>query len=432
MKKILLLVLVLSAVSCRNAEPVEPPADSLPKANTTVVYECNERLFARQDAFNAIRSYLPVLEQMQVNVLWLMPIHPRGTVNAVGSPYCVKDYYAIDPAFGTMADLKALVDDCHSRDMKVILDWVANHTAWDNQWYINHPDWYTSPKGEEVNWKDIAPLDYGVTDVQQAMREAMVYWVREADIDGFRCDYAEGVPNTFWTEAITAIREVKPEAIMLAEASKVSLYRSGFDWMYSWNYLGAVQKLFRDQGDLSNLFAVSEQEYKSTSAGKERLRYVTTHDASSEQAPSNYYKSAKGELAACCLTFFLGGVPMIYSSQEVGDMTKLDFFNYHIKSFSADNATTKAYVALMKAYTATAAARYGERIDHSAGHVAVFTYKQDKAEALVVVNTVSSQQDITLPDTWQQADCTDLLTGEKMYAPKSATLSGYEYRIYKR
>ena len=287
MKKILLLVLVLSAVSCRNAEPVEPPADSLPKANTTVVYECNERLFARQKAFNAIRDYLPVLEQMQVNVLWLMPIHPRG---------------------GTMADLKALVDDCHSRDMKVILDWVANHTAWDNQWYINHPDWYTSPKGEKVNWKDIAPLDYGVTDVQQAMREAMVYWVREADIDGFRCDYAEGVPNTFWTEAITAIREVKPEAIMLAEASKVSLYRSGFDWMYSWNYLGAVQKLFRDQGDLSNLFAVSEQEYKSTSAGKERLRYVTTHDASSEQAPSNYYKSAKGELAACCLTFFLGGV----------------------------------------------------------------------------------------------------------------------------
>ena len=259
MKKILLPVLVLSAVSCRNAEPVEPPADSLPKANTTVVYECNERLFARQKAFNAIRSYLPVLEQMQVNVLWLMPIHPRGTVNAVGSPYCVKDYYAIDPAFGTMADLKALVDDCHSRDMKVILDWVANHTAWDNQWYINHPDWYTSPKGEEINWKDIAPLDYGVTDVQQAMREAMVYWVREADIDGFRCDYAEGVPNTFWTEAITAIREVKPEAIMLAEASKVSLYRSGFDWMYSWNYLGAVQKLFRDQGDLSNLFAVSEQ-----------------------------------------------------------------------------------------------------------------------------------------------------------------------------
>ena len=432
MKKILLLVLVLSAVSCRNAEPVEPPADSLPKANTTVVYECNERLFARQKAFNAIRDYLPVLEQMQVNVLWLMPIHPRGTVNAVGSPYCVKDYYAIDPAFGTMADLKALVDDCHSRDMKVILDWVANHTAWDNQWYINHPDWYTSPKGEEVNWKDIAPLDYGVTDVQQAMREAMVYWVREADIDGFRCDYAEGVPNTFWTEAITAIREVKPEAIMLAEASNTSLYQAGFDWMYSWNYLGAVQNVFRNSRGLSNLFTTSNNEYNATPAGKERLRYVTTHDASSEEAPSTYYHTAKGELAAACVTFFIGGVPMIYSSQEIGDVAQLDFFNYHIKSFSADNATTKAYIALMKAYTASAEARYGELTNHSIDQVAMFSRKQDKAELLVIVNTTAAEQNITLPMQWQQADCTDLLTGEKMYAPKSATLGAYEYRIYSR
>ena len=432
MKKILLLVLVLSAVSCRNAEPVEPPADSLPKANTTVVYECNERLFARQKAFNAIRDYLPVLEQMQVNVLWLMPIHPRGTVNAVGSPYCVKDYYAIDPAFGTMADLKALVDDCHSRDMKVILDWVANHTAWDNQWYINHPDWYTSPKGEEVNWKDIAPLDYGVTDVQQAMREAMVYWVREADIDGFRCDYAEGVPNTFWTEAITAIREVKPEAIMLAEASNTKLYQAGFDWMYSWNYLGAVQNVFRNSRGLSNLFSVSNNEYSSTPAGKERLRYVTTHDASSEEAPATYYRTAGGELAAACVTFFIGGVPMIYSSQEIGDVAQLDFFNYHIKSFSADNATTKAYIALMKAYTASAEARYGELTNHSTDQVAMFSRKQGKAELLVIVNTTAAGQNITLPMQWQREECTDLLTGEKMYAPKSATLGAYEYRIYSR
>ena len=109
-----------------NPGTVDP---ALNRANTTVVYECNERLFARQEAFSAIRSYLPVLRQMQVNMLWLMPIHPRGTVNAVGSPYCVKDFYAIDPAFGTMAELKALVADCHERGIRVMLDWVANHTA---------------------------------------------------------------------------------------------------------------------------------------------------------------------------------------------------------------------------------------------------------------------------------------------------------------
>lgn len=442
MKKLfLLLALPLLLAGCKPKEvPViddkdkeQPTVDpELNKANTTVVYECNERLFARQDAFNAIRSYLPVLEQMQVNVLWLMPIHPRGTVNAVGSPYCVKDYYAIDPAFGTMADLKALVDDCHDRGMKVMLDWIANHTAFDNQWHNDHPDWYTTPVGEETNWNDVAPLNYAKTEVQQAMQDAMVYWVSEADIDGFRCDYAEGVPNTFWTNAINAIREVKPEAIMLAEASNTSLYQAGFDWMYSWNYLGAVQNVFRNSRGLSNLFTTSNNEYNATPAGKERLRYVTTHDASSEEAPSTYYHTAKGELAAACVTFFIGGVPMIYSSQEIGDVAQLDFFNYHIKSFSADNATTKAYIALMKAYTASAEARYGELTNHSTDQVAMFSRKQSKAELLVIVNTTAAEQNITLPMQWQREECTDLLTGEKMYAPKSATLGAYEYRIYSR
>lgn len=412
-----------------NPGTVDP---ALNRANTTVVYECNERLFAREEAFSAIRSYLPVLRQMQVNMLWLMPIHPRGTVNAVGSPYCVKDFYAIDPAFGTMAELKALVADCHECGIRVMLDWVANHTAFDNPWHNDHPDWYTSPVGEETNWNDVAPLNFAKTEVQQAMQDAMVYWVREADIDGFRCDYAEGVPNAFWTDAINAIRQQKPSVVMLAEASNTSLYQAGFDWMYSWNYLGSVQNVFRNSRGLGNLFTTGSNEYKSTPSGKERLRYVTTHDASSEEAPATYYHTAQGELAAACVTFFLGGVPMIYSSQEIGDMAQLDFFNYHIKSFSADNATTKAYIALMKAYMASAEARYGELTNHSTDQVAMFSRKQDKAELLVIVNTTAAEQNITLPMQWQREECTDLLTGEKLYAPKSATLSGYEYRIYSR
>lgn len=443
MKKILfLLALPLLVASCKPKElPVidDPkPEDStsvtpqLTKANMTVVYECNERLFAQQDAFAEIRNYLPVLQQMQVNVLWLMPIHPRGTVNSVNSPYCVKDYLAIDPAFGTPADLKALVDDCHARGMKVILDWVANHTAYDNPWYIDHPDWYTTPVGEETNWKDVAPLNFTKTEVQQAMQDAMLFWVREADIDGFRCDYAEGVPNAFWSAAIAAIRQQKSDAILLAEASDTSLYQAGFDWLYSWSYLGAVQSVFRNGRGLKNLFDTADKEYRTTPAGKQRLRYVTTHDASSEEAPSTYYRTAQGELAACCLTFFLGGVPMIYSSQETGDLDKLNFFNYNIKSFSADNSTTKAYIALMKAYVAAAEARYGELTNHSTDEVAMFSRKQDKREVLVIVNTTATEQSITLPMAWQREECTDQLTGEKVYAPKSATLKAYEYRVYSR
>ncbi len=436
----ILFALLLLTVSCethnQSGENEPKGQDStqvqpiLQKANTTVVYECNERLFAKEQAFNFIRNYLPVLQEMQVNVLWLMPIHPRGTVKSVNSPYCVKDYYAIDPAFGTMEDLRALVSDCHQHGMFVILDWVANHTAWDNQWYIEHPEWYTYPSGEETNWKDVSPLNYNKTEVQQAMQEAMIYWVREADIDGYRCDYAEGVPSSFWKTAIDAIRRQKKTAILLAEASNTTLYNAGFDWMYSWNYLGAIQKLFRTGSSLVNLYSVSSGELASTPAGKERLRYVTTHDASSETAPSTYYHTAQGELAASCLTYFLGGVPMIYSSQEIGNMTQLNFFNYNIKSFSPNNATTKAYIALMKAYVASAEARFGEVINCSSGQVAMFTRKQDTKEVLVAVNTTSVEQTITLPEQWQRVSCTDLLTDTQIAAPETLILSAYEYKVY--
>ena len=285
---------------------IEPkPSDTLQKANTLVVYECNERLFARQSAFRAIEDYLPTLQEMQVNVLWLMPIHPRGTVKTVNSPYCVKDYKAIDPAFGTMADLQSLVSACHSRGIRVILDWVANHTAWDNPWYIDHPDWYTTPVDDEKNWNDVVPLDYNKQSVRDAMQDAMLYWVREADIDGFRCDYAHGVPTAFWQPAIAAIRSLKPDAIMLAETHKVSYFDAGFDWLYSWDYLSGIQALYQKQKATNSLYTISDKEMSSTPAGKQRLRYTTTHDASSENAPATFYTSPQGQLSASCLTFFL-------------------------------------------------------------------------------------------------------------------------------
>ena len=235
----LICLLSVLLLSCKPTDtptptPVEPEDTThYVTANTTVVYECNERLFARQNAFKKIQDYLPVLQEMQVNVLWLMPIHPRGTVKSVGSPYCVKNYLAVDPAFGTLDDFKALVDDAHSRGMLVMLDWVANHTAWDNPWYTTHPEWYTTPEGDETGWNDIAPLDYSQRAVCDTMCNVMLHWVQNYGVDGFRCDYAHGVPTAFWDSAITVLRQTKPDIIMLAETSKTAYYRAGFDWLYS-------------------------------------------------------------------------------------------------------------------------------------------------------------------------------------------------------
>jgi len=436
-KKFFFLSLMLSAALVACGDEKNKPDDPQPQpekeyklANKHVVYECNERLFAQTDAFRAIQSYVPTLREMQVDVLWLMPIHPRGTVKTVNSPYCVKDFKAIDPKFGTLADLKALVDDCHQRGMLVILDWVANHTAWDNQWYIDHPDWYTTPVADETNWNDVVPLDYNKQEVRDAMQDALLYWVREADIDGYRCDYAHGVPADFWQSAITAIRQIKPDAILLAETSKTDYYNAGFDWLYSWSYLGAVQKIY--SSNVVNLLNTSQSEFNNTPAGKDRLRYTTTHDASSENAPSKWYKTADGQLAAAAITFFLGGVPMIYSSQEIGDVSQINFFNYKLLNFSADNATLQKYTQLMKAYVNTAAARYGQIADYSTDHVAMFTRKQDDKKVLVVVNASASDQEITLPMEWQRDRFVDALTGDSVWTPKAQQLTPYQYVIYSK
>lgn len=434
-----LLVMLQALVACGGpAAGGEEPTPPTPKpvvyekANTHVVYELNERFFAQKDAFKAIDAYLPTLRDMQVDVLWLMPIHVRGTgAGTLGSPYCVHDYKSIDPNFGTLDDLKALVRHCHEQEMFVILDWIANHTSRDNAWYVDHQKdgWYTTPTGAETGWNDVVPLNYEKKEVREAMTDALLYWIREADIDGYRCDYAEGVPDYYWKEAIAEIRKLKPNAIMLAESSKTSHYTAGFDWLYSWNYLGAVQKIYSNK--VTNLYAVSKNEFNSTPAGKDRLRYVTTHDASSENAPSTWYKTAKGELAATCLTFFLGGVPMIYSSQEIGDVSKLGFYGYKILNFTAQNATRDAYAALMKAYVNTAEARYGAMTDFSTDHVAMFSRTQGEKSVLVMVNASGTEQkDIVLPMKWQRVDVVDALTNEPIKTPSKVDLAPYEYRIY--
>ncbi len=423
--------LLLCLVGCKSKEAPSPtPAPTNTKGNTTVVYECNERLFARENAFQTIQDYLPTLAEMQVNVLWLMPIHPRGTVNTVNSPYCVKDYKAIDPAFGTLTDLQTLVNTCHTRGIRVILDWPANHTAWDNAWYLEHPDWYTTPTQEEAGWKDVVPLDYTKQAVRDAMLDAMLYWVEEADIDGFRCDYAHGVPTDFWKSAIDAIRAVKPDAILLAETAKTEYYAAGFDWLYSWDYLASIQKTYQSTPALTALYKTNQSELSTTPSGKYRLRYTTTHDASAENAPATFYRTAAGELSAACLTFFLEGIPMIYSSQEIGDMEKINFFNYDLKSFSSSNATCQAYIALMKAYIATAEARYGSVEDHSSDHIAMFSRTNGEKAILVIVNTTNQEQSITLPMRWQRNTYTNALTGDSVTSPRTQTLQPYEYIIY--
>ena len=200
----ILTALALSVVSCGDENvPVNPagPDNSaqLTPGNTMVIYEANPKVFASSKSLKAIEDRLDEIQDLGVTVIWLMPIQPIGSdKTSVGSPYCIKNFKAVNPSYGTIDDLKSLVNKAHSMGMKVILDWIANHTSWDNPWITEHPDWYTkdangniiSPAG--MGWNDVADLNFKNTELRANMIDAMTYWVKEAGIDGFRCDYADG------------------------------------------------------------------------------------------------------------------------------------------------------------------------------------------------------------------------------------------------
>ena len=226
-KNIVLLLLVLLLQSCSKSDDAKTTVTPLPVNNNfvpaetadIVMYEINPLAFSAGKNIQGIINRLDNIKALGINTIWIMPIYPVGAVNSFGSPYCVKDFKAVKSSLGTLADLKNLIELAHTRKIAVILDWVANHTAWDNQWIYDHPSWYThnasgqiiSPSG--TNWNDVADLDFSNQSMRLAMIDAMKFWVTNANIDGFRCDAADFVPYDFWLQANTALKAIPDKKI---------------------------------------------------------------------------------------------------------------------------------------------------------------------------------------------------------------------------
>ena len=442
MKKVFFLLTVLCLFSwtgcSRGADPAPQPQPSGKDGNTTVIYEANPKLFAKSNALKSIEGNLSRLQELGVNVLWLMPIYEIGEKNAFGSPYCVKDYKKVNPAFGSVDDLKSLVKEAHGRGMRVILDFVANHTSWDNAWITLHPDWYTqeggviiSPKG--MGWPDVADLNYSSNEMRAAMKDAMLFWVREAGVDGYRCDYADGVPDDFWKDAIIDLRAVKGnDLLMLAESSQEGHYQAGFDMLYAWSYCGNLPRLFSGVLNWTSLRDIYKNEMSSTPSGKKRMRYTINHDtASSDGSPITLYKGEKGAMSAFVLSTFLEGVPMIYSSQEIGYSSTISIFEYKIMDWKSNSSYREEYRKVMKAYTSTASLRGNEPVLYNMGEIAAIGYAPSSSVKLAVfVNTTGTLQESKTPMELSGAKVTDLVSGKESTLPLSLSLPAYEYRIF--
>ena len=326
---IILGLLVASACSIAGQQPLRDVSKEQARATRDwvrdgVVYEIYPRAFSAQGNFNGITARLDDLNDLGVTILWLMPIHPIGQEKkkgTIGSPYAVRDYYGINPDYGTKDDLKKLISEAHRRGMKVIIDIVANHTSWDSV-LMKHPEFYKrDAKGNITyphDWYDIAALDYRSLELRRYMTDMLKYWVREFDLDGFRCDVAGEVPTDFWENARTELDAIKPDITMLAEADKAELMVKAFDFDYSWKLHSALTNVLQGRARASELRSAWDRELKEWPRGSLHLRFSDNHDE--RRAIARF--GEPGALAASALTLTLDGVPLLYNGMEVGDTTE--------------------------------------------------------------------------------------------------------------
>src|SRR6266478_1051315 len=289
-----------------------------------VIYEIYPRAFSAEGNFRSITAQLDRLKTLGVTIVWLMPIHPIGQEKkkgTIGSPYAVRDYYAINPDYGTRDDLKQLIREAHKRRMKVIIDIVANHTSWDSV-MMKWPEFYRHDAAGKItyphDWFDVAQLNYDNPKLREYMTEMLKFWIREFDLDGFRCDVAGDVPTDFWEKARSELDKIKPDIFMLAEAHKPELEMKAFELDYSWPLHSALTDVLQGRGRASDLRMAWEEEIKEWPRGALHMRFSDNHDE--RRAIARFGEPAA--LAASAFVFTLDGVPLLYNGMEVGDTTE--------------------------------------------------------------------------------------------------------------
>ena len=328
-----------SATAAAATRPSTDPSFHPAWSKNAVIYEVNVRQYTPEGTLAALRSHIPRLKALGVDILWLMPVQPIGVKNRkgkLGSYYAISDYTAVNPEFGTLADFRAVVDAAHSQGLKVVLDWVANHTAFDHEWVISHPDFYERKpdgslmnardnEGHETDWTDVAELQYTNPALRQAMIGEMKWWVDSTGIDGFRCDVAGGVPTDFWVDARTALEAVRHDLFFLAEAEEPGIH-AAFDMTYGWDLhhlLNAIAQGKQKVSALDGYFAKNDSLY---GPGAFRMYFTSNHDENSWNGSEFERMGANHKPAYILSATAAGSMPLLYSGQEVSMKKRLRFF----------------------------------------------------------------------------------------------------------
>lgn len=448
------LLLTLAFVSCSSSDddsntPAPYPQygtsfGNMPSKEDAIIYQVNLRAFSQAGTLKGVQDRLTQIKELGVNVIYLMPVFPVGEERAsgqLGSPYAVKDYKAVNPDFGTLEDLRTLVEEAHKKDMAVILDWVANHTAWDNAWITTHPDWYQKDDNGDIiippgtNYNDVAQLDFTNTEMRTAMIDAMSYWIYSANVDGFRCDYADFVPQNFWTEAITKLRSIKKnqKILMLAEGTKVNQFAAGFDYTFGFNFFSTLEQLFKENKPATTLQNSNATEYATNYNEQNRIvRYTSNHDVNwIEGTPIELFGGKKGSIAAFVVAAYMKSVPMIYNGQEIGYAQRIDYFSRTPIDWSTADATMLAeYKKIIAFRNSSNAIKKGTYTGYSSDAVSAFTMETSTEKVFVLSNLTNTTVKYLVPNslktTWKDGfTTTPIIVGNEI------TLLPFQYIVLK-
>ena len=409
--------------------------------DTCVLYEVNIRQYTEEGTFAAFEEHLDRLRSMGVNTLWLMPIHPiseterKGTL---GSYYAVSDYKDVNPEFGTMEDFRHLLDKAHSMGFKVILDWVANHTGWDNAWITEHEDWYERDASGKIkspyDWTDVAQLDYENDEMRAEMIDAMRYWVEDIGVDGYRCDHAIGVPANFWNAAVYKLKSVNSEIMMLAETSAAqSLTEYAFDACYNDMLYG--QALMTKGGVATSEIQTGMEVHQNYLGSSFPMNYLDNHDKNSyEDSIVGRFGDTYEPLLA--LTYLSPGIPLIYTSDEEGYDHEIAFFEKDTVKWDDEPKYQALITALSKLKTENSALASTNR-DISfieADNSRLFTFTRSDGENTVIYVANLGKEDIenvTVDLGVENATCVLHCGGDTVDTAETAmTKADFENRDY--
>lgn len=394
-------------------------------SKNATIYEVNIRQFTPEGTFKAFESHLPRLKDLGVDIVWLMPIHPIGEKNrkgTLGSNYSVKDYYGVNPEFGTMEDFKALVDKIHDMGMYVVLDWVANHSAWDNPLAQEHPEWYTkTPDGKFqptpwYDWDDIIDFDFNQPGLRKYMTEAMKFWVAETDIDGYRCDVAGFIPVDFWENVRFELEKIKP-VFMLAEWESRDLHKNAFDMTYAWSLWDKMHDVTVGGKPIHGIVEYMAHHVSTFPENGYRMTFTENHDKNAWEG-NQYANFGDGLHASMVLAGTVSGMPLIYSGQEAGLDRSLPFFEKDTILWKEhpNAAIYKKLFSLKHKNQALWNGTYGGEMlrvrNDKPEQVLSFFREKNGDKVLSIINFSSDSLSVKLESTYQKGTYTELFSNK--------------------